>query len=477
MCYYRNMAVQLYSNPIVFATVIVTTFSCWLSVKFQLVQPAPFLDEVFHVPQAKAYCRGNFTVWDDKITTLPGLYLLSAGILKPLSFILKDDLCTTAGLRLLNTVAAIINLILIYRIHQKHRPKNEQRFDYKKEIVSCVSIGTFPVLYFFSFLYYTDTFSTGLVLLTYLLDLENSYYMATFTGIVAIFVRQINIVWVAFIAFLSLARVLKEHVKYKIGPSSSSLLKSFGYFRVLWQTLMKIWRSEAEEEKRNFAKNIIKNILGYLSVGICFMAFVIWNHGLVVGDRAAHTAVINIPQVFYYSLFTVFFAAPHVVFYSKDFILCLYGHKKQAIMFFLICTLTVHFDTHVHPYLLADNRHYTFYIWKRLYERHFLAKYALIPFYMFGVYSMYKMLKVMDIFFILGYFTFTFICLVPQKLLEFRYFIIPFLFLRIHYYPKWFGQLVAELLIFFFVNCATFHLFLTRTFFWPDSNETQRFLW
>ena len=30
-------------------------------------------DEPFHVPQAQAYCRGDFTAWDPKITTPPGL--------------------------------------------------------------------------------------------------------------------------------------------------------------------------------------------------------------------------------------------------------------------------------------------------------------------------------------------------------------------------------------------------------------------
>lgn len=30
-------------------------------------------DEPFHVPQAQAYCRGEYASWDPKITTPPGL--------------------------------------------------------------------------------------------------------------------------------------------------------------------------------------------------------------------------------------------------------------------------------------------------------------------------------------------------------------------------------------------------------------------
>lgn len=35
--------------------------------------PEPYLDEVFHVPQALAYCEGRYGVWDPKLTTPPGL--------------------------------------------------------------------------------------------------------------------------------------------------------------------------------------------------------------------------------------------------------------------------------------------------------------------------------------------------------------------------------------------------------------------
>lgn len=33
-------------------------------------------DEIFHVPQAREYCKGNFFSWDPMITTPPGLYVI-----------------------------------------------------------------------------------------------------------------------------------------------------------------------------------------------------------------------------------------------------------------------------------------------------------------------------------------------------------------------------------------------------------------
>ena len=43
--------------------------------------PHPYMDEIFHIPQAQKYCNGTYDEWDPKITTLPGLYLFSSGIL------------------------------------------------------------------------------------------------------------------------------------------------------------------------------------------------------------------------------------------------------------------------------------------------------------------------------------------------------------------------------------------------------------
>lgn len=197
----------------------------------------------------------------------------------------------------------------------------------------------------------------------------------------------------------------------------------------------------------------------------------------MIGDRSAHQAVLNIPQLFYFSLFIVVFSSPYIVVCVKQVLVSVIKFWKLFLMLMILCIIIVHFNTHVHPYLLADNRHYTFYVWKRLYERHFLIRYLLIPIYIFGAYSVYQLLKETDLAFQTGYFTFITLCLVPQKLLEFRYFIVPFLMLRLHICVKTWWQLVAEFMLFFCINASTIYLFITRTFYWSDSEEVQRFLW
>ena len=39
------------------------------------IVPEPYMDEIFHVPQAQSFCAGNYTDLNPKITTPPGLYV------------------------------------------------------------------------------------------------------------------------------------------------------------------------------------------------------------------------------------------------------------------------------------------------------------------------------------------------------------------------------------------------------------------
>ena len=62
--------------------------------------------------------------WDDKITTLPGLYLFTIGALNPLAHayagingtapaLAMADLCSTAGLRAVNLCLSVLTLVVL----------------------------------------------------------------------------------------------------------------------------------------------------------------------------------------------------------------------------------------------------------------------------------------------------------------------------------------------------------------------------
>lgn len=60
--------------------------------------------------------------WDDRITTLPGLYLITVGIIKPFSYWIGKDLCDlshTAHFRATNIVLSLCNFFLYIWITRK----------------------------------------------------------------------------------------------------------------------------------------------------------------------------------------------------------------------------------------------------------------------------------------------------------------------------------------------------------------------
>ena len=110
---------------------VLAVYSVTLGVVSDLVNtrvPDPYMDEIFHIPQAQKYCDGNFTQWDNKITTLPGLYIFSLGLLDPAykisNFMIKPeqqgdnllDFCSAKALRSVNLLFSLLNVILIYTI-------------------------------------------------------------------------------------------------------------------------------------------------------------------------------------------------------------------------------------------------------------------------------------------------------------------------------------------------------------------------
>ncbi|XP_069765610.1 dol-P-Glc:Glc(2)Man(9)GlcNAc(2)-PP-Dol alpha-1,2-glucosyltransferase isoform X4 [Narcine bancroftii] len=114
-----------------FFSAVVSSNFLVASVLFAMIsraQRTPYMDEIFHVPQAQKYCEGIFSEWDPMITTLPGLYLVSTGIIKPVSWLLSwtgTVVCSIGMLRFINLMFNTGNLYLLYlffcRIHQKDK--------------------------------------------------------------------------------------------------------------------------------------------------------------------------------------------------------------------------------------------------------------------------------------------------------------------------------------------------------------------
>ena len=225
-----------------------------------------------------------------------------------------------------------------------------------------------------------------------------------------------------------------------------------------------------------FYKDVVYKCIGYVLVGLGFVTFVYLNGSIVVGDKEAHQATINFPQIFYFSLVAGFFLAPFIPGRLLDTLVLMKKHYYVVTLATIAAFMIVSVNTVAHPYLLADNRHYPFYFWKRLYEWYPLTKFLLVPVYVF-LWSFFFASMNEAGSFRLVFFICCVINLVPQLLLEFRYFVPSYLFIRLNMKHVQWHEVLMEFIFYLFVNVVTLYLFIYRPFYWPDSEEMQRFMW
>ena len=59
---YRGKIVTSTTMQLLFVLISVFAISSlYIFMRMSLVQPKPYMDEIFHIPQAREYCAGNFT--------------------------------------------------------------------------------------------------------------------------------------------------------------------------------------------------------------------------------------------------------------------------------------------------------------------------------------------------------------------------------------------------------------------------------
>lgn len=441
--------------------------------------------------------------WDPMITTLPGLYLVTVGVIRPvvwLAGLTGNVVCSTAMLRFINLLFNSGNLYLLYLLISRLHHREKVLSDYwssilhrffsissfynifplfqtqatSRRVLSALSLSTFPVLYFFNFLYYTDSGSTFFILFTYLMTLYGCHKTSAFLGVCSVLFRQTNIIWVAFCASTLVAAKMDEawkaHAKKRDEKSPSYVPLTFnGVKKVLVFMFTSL----------NHVKAVLFVAWPYIAVGTGFLVFVVMNDGIVVGDRTSHKACLHFPQLFYFLSFTLFFSFPVSLCVNRvrRFFEALKKRPFFPLSLTCIALLLVWKFTFIHSYLLADNRHFPFYIWKRIFQRHELMRFVLVPAYLFAGWNFADSFKLRSLFWNLAFLSCLLAATVPQKLLEFRYFIVPYLMYRLHMPLPSLPRLLLEFLLYTAVNAATLYIFITKTFHWPDSTETQRFMW
>eukprot|EP00472_Partenskyella_glossopodia_P001682 CAMPEP_0197536020 /NCGR_PEP_ID=MMETSP1318-20131121/52621_1 /TAXON_ID=552666 /ORGANISM="Partenskyella glossopodia, Strain RCC365" /LENGTH=250 /DNA_ID=CAMNT_0043093785 /DNA_START=56 /DNA_END=805 /DNA_ORIENTATION=+ len=197
--------------------------------------------------------------------------------------------------------------------------------------------------------------------------------------------------------------------------------------------------------------NLFVVLLPYIVVLSAFIVFVVKNGGVAVGDKQNHVLALHLPQ----SLYFCFTAASLSAFWSLSAVGTqlnryyregfggVFSVALASCMFVSACAaaaILVYKGTIVHPFLLADNRHFTFYIQRKLLDAlRGLGKYIAVAFYVVSMWILGCQLsdetrsaacsKLRQLL-LAGA---TAAVLTPSPLLEFRYFLTPFLIVYVHW--------------------------------------------
>ncbi|KAL0127061.1 hypothetical protein PUN28_005408 [Cardiocondyla obscurior] len=457
-----NSKIFVHSTLIIFLSITVSLF-----LYLNRIQPDYFIDEAFHIPQTLRYCAWNFTQWDPKITTLPGLYLIATAILSPF------NLCQVTYVRCINLLGTCLNLCLLYSIIKQNSKPSEVDRDSWLVLALTYNLALFPPLYFWSFFYYTDVVSVSVVLLTQYLHQRNRTTMSALAGLLGVLVRQTNVIWLGFFTIECALDTFDRRMEQPVPPR---VLSTPSHFRLIWKQIA----YELHIGLSSFAKfvaEICSSLLPHLAVCLTFVAFVAWNGGIVIGDRTAHVATVHLCQILYFSAFVALFSWPYVVPHWRSCSRFLRRHWVLAGLAFTLMAATVRFNTLVHPYVLADNRHYLFYVWSRFMGRYAAFKYLLISIYGASLFAMWRNVAHLRFLSQINYVICVCAVLVPQLLVEPRYFILPYIFYRLNMRRPERWQIYCESLTTLAVNCLQFYIFASKVFYWEDQPYAQRISW
>ncbi|TYI11051.1 hypothetical protein ES332_A09G183900v1 [Gossypium tomentosum] len=272
---------------------IVSLWVIPVSVLVNRIVPDPYMDEIFHIPQAQKYCNGDFMSWDPMITTPPGLYYLSlvhVAALLPSKYVLQlapsfPEACSTAVLRSVNGVLAVLCSIIVYEIITHLRPALDDRK----------------------------------------------------LGAMAVVIRQTNIIWMLFVACSGVIDITMAHQKDSVEvddskasnkgtnlsalntsvnvssnlkrrksrgnskanqhifyPSNtSSASQTLGLLHEIQAIVLSSWRIKWE---------LLVSFSPFFFVLLAFVAFLLWNGSVVLGAKEAHAVSPHFAQIMYFSI-------------------------------------------------------------------------------------------------------------------------------------------------------------------------------
>ena len=425
--------------------------SCFIFYHLNRELKNTYMDEFFHLDQAISFYNSNFTYWNNKLTTFPGTFF-TASLFMKFIHLLNDSIPLLMSARLFTLIISIFSFFLL------------GKFSSDNSTVFRLIILLLPINYFYNFLFYTDTFSTfGLILYFYFGLKEQKRSIPIFiTAMLSVLMRQNNIIWVNLLPLSDGMNIIVDFVKRK--------------------------------NISQFMKNIMITFVDYLPIVIVdglFVCFLKWNNfSVVLGDKSHHEMCLHFAQINHLLIFSLvifpFINCKLFTLLKKEF----YTKKKLItffISFILILCIVFTFNkfSYVHDFILSDNRHYSFYYFRKIYNVLIIRKIILV--YISIVYALVIVdnVNLLCDTKIISFCVCTTMCLIPAKLVEFRYFISIFVILLIlvehnksnylNFYNLLFHKI--HILLYLIENCTLLYIFIKLPFKNESfGNEMSRFM-
>lgn len=367
----------------------------------------------------------------------------------------------------------------------------------------CLLCFLFPPLLFSSLLVYTDTTSAALTaaVLVFFPTGFSAPSFGTFVkvfvvsviGLCAVLVRQTNIVWLFFAA----SRFLLERLAASIICSPRS-------------------QPSSVSSVVDAARTALFVLSPAIAVACLFVMFVVANGGIVLGDKSSHQPALHLAQIVYLlGSFCLFFPAVSLRSFARHFSLGNWKCMVWCSAWILASAFLLENYAIFHPYLVADNRHYTNVLYRKVLVSVVKRIVLFTPLSLVGTFFVYDVIvgqavtgsdvartspghvaadravcdRMAEVYrvvrhgeLLLFLFCSLAIC-VPQQLIEFRYFApiaMTCLLLRKTRRDCSSNQsAIAEWIDVFFaiaIHLVTCYVFVEKTFTAPDSS-VGRFMW
>ena len=154
-------------------------------------------DETYHYAQLHLFLRGDFRIFREYLTTLPGYHAAVAALL----WLVGAD--SLGAARTINALFALAAAAAFHAIRRLLWPGTET--------VGTAQFLLLPILAPFFFLVYTDVLALALLLWAVYLALTHRHRWAALALLALVFVRQNEIVWTPFVALLAAWPRLRAH--------------------------------------------------------------------------------------------------------------------------------------------------------------------------------------------------------------------------------------------------------------------------